>query len=185
MLDTLIEWDRDLFIFLNNLGVEKYDAFWIFITQIESWIPFFILLIVLLFLYFKFKKGALALLATLVVFGITFGLTHFTKGYVQRLRPNNDALLTDIIRAIQTPSDFSFFSGHASSSFAIVTFVVLLLRKRIKGIYLAYLWPLLFITSRIYVGVHYPSDILIGALVGTVIAVISHRFVWKKLNTDY
>lgn len=181
MLDRLVEWDRNLFVFLNNLGIEKYDQFWIYITQIESWIPFFVLLIVLLLLFLKLKKGIIAVVMTIITFGITFGITHITKSFIARIRPNNDATFSELIRVLQTPHDYSFFSGHASSSFAIITFIVLLLQKQNKAVYLLYLWPLLFVLSRIYVGVHYPSDLLIGALVGTILAVLMYKLVWKNL----
>jgi undecaprenyl-diphosphatase len=104
----------------------------------------------------------------------TIFIRDLTKEYVARLRPNNAANLSDLIRLLHKPTKYSFFSLHASSSFAITTFVVLSLRKFYKHVYLFYLWPLLFVLNRIYVAVHYPSDILVGALVGTSIALLMH-----------
>jgi len=76
----------------------------------------------------------------------------------------------DVIRVLKDPTGYSFFSGHASSSFSIVVYVVLCVRNFSPWVYLAFIWPLLFSLSRIYVGVHYPSDLLVGALVGSLIA---------------
>lgn len=182
MLETLKAWDRELFIFLNNLGIEQYDGFWIFVTQIESWIPLFLLLIFLAFYFYGAKKGAIVFLFTLLTFGITFFLTDTTKEFVARLRPNNVEALSALIRTLQKPTTYSFFSGHASSSFAVTTFVVLAFRNFTKWIYLVYLWPLIFVLSRIYVGVHYPSDILVGAFVGTVLAFIGYWACQKTLQ---
>ena len=89
-----------------------------------------------------------------------------------------------MIRILQKPNNYSFFSGHASSSFAITTFVALVLKEKTRWIFAAYLWPLIFVMSRIYVGVHYPSDIFIGALVGTVFAFIFYKLCKKALQHD-
>jgi len=101
MLESLQEWDKELFIFLNNLGVERYDGFWIFITQIESWIPLFILFTVLVFYYYRWKKGLFVTLSVVLTFYITLSFTEITKDCVTRLRPNNDEGLFGLIRVLQ------------------------------------------------------------------------------------
>ncbi|MCW8980565.1 MULTISPECIES: phosphatase PAP2 family protein [Altibacter] len=175
MFEALKEWDRKLFIFLNNLGIEQYDGFWLFVTQIESWIPLFLLIVALIFYYYKGRKGAVVFAFVLLTFAITLFITDTTKDFVARLRPNNVDTFSELIRILQKPSTFSFFSGHASSSFSITTFVVLSLRRYNHSIYLMYLWPLIFVLSRIYVGVHYPSDILVGAMVGTIMGYLFYK----------
>ncbi len=175
MLETLKEWDRELLVFLNNLGIEQFDAFWIFVTRIESWTALFVFFSFLIFYFYKGRSGFIVLGFALFSFAITLFLTEITKDFVARLRPNNVAGFTELLRVLQAPTSHSFFSGHASTSFAITTFMVLGIRKFNKWIYVAYLWPLLFILSRIYVGVHYPSDILVGAFVGTLIAILCYK----------
>ena len=167
MLETLKQWDRDLFVFLNGLGIERFDDFWIYVTQIENWSWLYILFAILSLYYYKAKKGFTVIFFLLLTFGITVFFTGLVKDYVARLRPNNVEALGELIRILQKPTNYSFFSGHASSSFAVTTFMVLALRKYTKWIYLAYIWPIIFVMSRIFVGVHYPSDIFVGALVGT------------------
>ncbi|QNJ96865.1 phosphatase PAP2 family protein [Constantimarinum furrinae] len=178
MIEILKELDRELFIFLNSLGIERFDAFWLFVTQIESWTPLFILFIFLMYYFYKWRDASATVFFLLLTFGITILFTGIVKEYVARLRPNNVEALAELIRILQKPSNYSFFSGHASSSFSITTFVVLVLRKHTKWIYVAFLWPFIFVLSRIYVGVHYPSDIMVGALVGTVIAYVFYQL-WK------
>ena len=175
MLETLKQWDHDLFIWLNSLGIEAYDSFWIFVTQIESWTALFLYFFILIFYFYGRKQGAVVVLFFITTFVITLAATDLTKEYVARLRPNNVEAFSNLIRILQKPSSFSFFSGHASSSFSITTFVVLALRSFSKLIYLAYLWPIIFVLSRIYVGVHYPSDILAGAIVGVFFGIIFHK----------
>lgn len=175
MIEQIKSWDRELFIWLNSLGIESYDAFWVFVTQIESWIPLFVFFFILIIYYYKWKKGLVVVGFVVLTFAVTLLVTDMTKDFVGRLRPNNSENLAGLIRVLQTPTTFSFFSGHASSSFSITTIVFLSLWKHNKWIILAYIWPLLFVLSRIYVGVHYPSDIFIGTIVGILMAVIFYR----------
>lgn len=182
MLETLKQWDRELFIFLNSFGIERFDAFWIFITQPESWIPLYILFFGLFLYYYRLRKGIKIIFFLLLTVGVTLYFTDFVKEYIARLRPNNVKSLAELIRILQTPNNYSFFSGHASSSFSITTFVVLALRNYTKWIYLSYIWPLVFVLSRIYVGVHYPSDIFVGALVGTGFAFLFYFLSLKAIE---
>ncbi len=114
-------------------------------------------------------------------FLVTFGITRFIKASVARVRPNNVESLQEVIRILQEPTYYSFVSGHTSTSMAITTFMVLILRHRYKWVYLFYLWPILFATSRVYVGVHYPSDLAAGAFVGVIIAIIIYKICKKML----
>lgn len=182
MLETLKHWDREIFIFLNSLGIEKFDEFWIFVTQISTWIPLFVLFAFLIIYYYRGRKGVIVVFFLLVTVGVTMLFTNVVKEYIARLRPNNVEAMSGLIRILQKPTNYSFFSGHASSSFSITTFMVLSLRKCTKWIYLSYLWPLIFVLSRIFVGVHYPSDILVGALVGTGFAFLFHNLCQKTLE---
>ncbi len=182
MWETLKQWDRELFVFLNGLDIGSFDRFWLFVTQIQSWIPLFVLFAILIFYYYRGRKGGTVVFFLLLTFGITIVFTGIVKEYVARLRPNNVEALGELIRVLQKPTNYSFFSGHASSSFSITTFVVLSLQRYTKWIYLSYLWPLLFVMSRIFVGVHYPSDIIVGALVGTGFAFVCHRLCQKTIE---
>ena len=170
MWELLKRWDLEAFVFLNSLGSEDFDTFWVFVTQIDSWIFLFVLFGILIFYYFRLKRGLVVSGFLLLSFILTYALKFFTKLMVERLRPNHEPALLENSRILQFPGDFSFFSGHASVSFAVVTFLVLSLRRYTKWVYLFYLWALLFSFSRIYVGVHYPSDVVIGAAIGILVA---------------
>lgn len=175
MFDRILEWDRETFVYLNNLGVEKYDAFWSTVTKFPPWIPLLLLFIVLFFVK-RPRREAFMMIGTLLVMVLfVTTLTDLTKEVVARLRPNNDTAINTVIRILRRPSGYSFFSGHASSSFAITTMVVLFLRDRFKWVYLFYLWPILFTLSRIYVGVHFPIDLMVGTLVGIGTAWLFYR----------
>lgn len=179
MWEQLLQWDREALIYLNNLGTEEFDGFWSLITHIVTWIPLFLLFILLFFIGTPKRKALLQVgwVVTLAIFILL--LTDLTKHFVARLRPNNDTAVQTMIRIVKNPLDYSFFSGHAASSFAITVLVVLLLRKKYPWTYMFFLWPMLFASSRIYVGVHFPSDILVGALVGTSSAMLFYS-IFKK-----
>jgi len=185
MLDFFYNWDKNILIFFNNLGVEALDDFWLFATKIDSWIALFLYFTLLVFYFYRGKKGWIVFFTALFTVAFTIVFTLFVKETVARLRPNNVPELIGVLRILQQPDSFSFFSGHAASSFSIVTFLVLSIRKYNMYIYGLYLWPLLFACSRIYIGVHYPSDILIGAIVGVVIAILGVQLsVWLQYKWE-
>ncbi|RIV67465.1 phosphatase PAP2 family protein [Flagellimonas aequoris] len=166
MWENLLQWDRDTFVYLNSLGIERYDGFWSTVTDITTWIPLFLLFLFLLFQKFDRKEALYKFFTIMGLVIFITAITHWTKISVARLRPNNTEEINTIIRILKSPTDYSFFSGHASSSFSITTLVFLFLRKKVKWAFLFFLWPILFCMSRIYVGVHFPIDIIVGAIVG-------------------
>jgi undecaprenyl-diphosphatase len=166
MLDGILQWDRDTFIFLNGLGIERYDFFWSTVTQMTVWIPLFLIFILLFFRKFQKREAWYMIITVLALVLFIITVTDLTKEIVGRLRPNNDPELNTFIRILRSPKGYSFFSGHASSSFAITTLVFLFLRKHVRWSWVFFVWPLLFSMSRIYVGVHFPIDIMVGGCVG-------------------
>jgi len=175
MLQRLLDWDRQTFIYFNNLGIERFDAFWETVTDTVTWIPLFLLFLILFFLKFPKKEAALKSLTVVALSCFILLATYLTKNYFGRLRPNNDHAINMLIRILRSPTDYSFISGHAASSFSVTTLVVLFLHRQLRWAWLFYLWPVLFSFSRIYVGVHYPSDIMAGALIGLVSACLFYH----------
>ena len=184
MLDQLLQWDQSLFVYLNSLGSPTYDFFWITVTTILNWTPIFILFLLVVVLKYPKKEAFFVILTVVALAFFITGLTDLTKGLVERLRPNNTEEIKSFIRILKTPSSYSFFSGHSSSSFSIATLLFLFLRKRFKYSWLFYIWPLFFAYSRIYVGVHYPLDIIVGCLVGVLSAFIFYNL-YTKIIVPY
>jgi|SRR5690554_287389 len=184
MLNILRKWDKELFIRLNSLGSEEYDFVWITATQTGTWIPIYLLFIFLIFYFFNRIIGIKIVVYALVGLGITLTITNIVKYLVARIRPSEIEPWREFVRILQTPPNYSFFSGHASSSFMVVTFLVLVFRHRIRWVYIFYLWPVLFSFSRIYVGVHYPLDIIVGAMAGISIAVLIYIFYKRNVQNS-
>lgn len=184
LLEKILEWDREIFIYLNNLGIEEYDLFWITITNFNTWIPLFLTFFILIFIKYTKRETFFVILTILLMIFFVTTITDLTKFSVARLRPNKNEDINTLIRILQTPSTYSFFSGHSSSSFSITTVVVLFLKNRFKWCWLFYIWPVLFVMSRIFVGVHFPLDIILGALVG-ILSALFFYMLYELLIAPY
>jgi undecaprenyl-diphosphatase len=166
MLDKLLSLDSRLLLFLNGLGSEKFDGFWLIITKQQYWVPFFLVLLYVIYKKIGTKQFLYVVLFIALILVFTDQITNVFKNGFQRLRPCNSPDINTIMRIVKTSGSYSFFSGHASNSMAVATFIYCLTRKYFKYIYLLFLWPLVFAYSRIYLGVHYPLDVLCGYLFG-------------------
>ena len=175
MLEKILALDTQLFIYLNGLGSETYDPFWLAITKQYNWIPLFILLFYLIYSKIGIKKAGYLILFVAVLILVTDQITNLFKYTFQRVRPCNNPEINTIIRVVQSRSSFSFFSGHAANTMAVATFLYLIFKKEIKYFWLLFLWPLIFAYSRIYLGLHYPLDILSGYLCGLTLGYIAYK----------
>ncbi len=181
-LEKIINYDKELFIYLNSLGTEPWDTFWITLTNQFSWIPLFALLLFLVFRAYGWKKGLILMLIAALLITFSDQFVNFIKDSFGRLRPNNDTSINELIRILKRPSSFSFVSGHSTTSFAVTTFIIATLKKHYKYPFFLLIWPLLFAYSRIYIGVHFPIDIFVGMLLGILIGYTFYRISLILLN---
>lgn len=166
MMEKIVSLDRQLFILLNGWGSETYDGLWLFITKQINWIPLFILLGYLIVMKLGARQSLILVIFVALLIAITDQSTNLVKNSFQRLRPSNNPDINLLIRVVQKRHSFSFFSGHAANTMAVATLLFLLMKHYYKYFWLIFFWPLVFAYSRIYLGLHYPSDILCGYLFG-------------------
>ncbi len=181
VLDTILEYDKELFVYLNALGNENWDTFWMTITNQFSWIPLYLLFLILIFKQLGWKKGLILVVFTALLVTFSDQFSNLMKNTFERLRPNRDPSINEFIRILKNNKSFSFISGHATTSTAVTLFMHLTLRKHYKYTLLFFIWPLLFAYSRIYIGVHFPIDLICGALFGMIIGFIFYRLSLKLL----
>ncbi len=184
-MEQLVELDRELFLFLNNLGNPAWDDFWNFITNKFASIPFYALLVFFLYRALGWKKTLLCLVLIAAVITSTDQLSNLFKHFFERPRPCRQEGVMEYARFVAVRCGrYGYFSAHAASSAALVLFLGMILRNYWKNIFsVLIVWGLLVSYSRIYIGVHYPGDILTGWIFGILIGFLFYRlflFLLKK-----
>jgi undecaprenyl-diphosphatase len=182
MIETILKLDSDLFLFLNGINDPLLDSTIKFISN--SVIPG--LLILLLFIFFGFKKFGKKIIISFIALVITFGLTDSisSKGFkdnIKRLRPMHEpAIMSQVYTAGEGRGGgkYGFVSSHAANTFGIATFIFLMLGSSYKGFRFLFLWSTLVSFTRIYLGKHYPLDLICGAMLGVLIAFICYKILF-------
>ena len=170
MFDKLKSLDTDLMIFLNNLGSEQFDFLWLAITNKYTWIPFYFYLMYLYFNSVKLKPKSIFLYFVVIGLMILFTdqSSNLSKQYFQILRPCHNEEIYGLIRVVKEGCGglYGFFSAHSSNSFAIAGFFYFSLSNYSKLRKFLFLWAVVIAYSRIYCGVHFPSDVVVGGTYG-------------------
>lgn len=170
-MEEIILEDKQAMIFLNNLGSSTFDPFWILVSEKWFWIPLYV--IFLYFLYKNFNKKSLFYILLFVALGITASdqIANIFKFGFERLRPCHDPSLEGLLREVKCGGKFGFYSAHSSNSFFVATYLTILLGKKIKKLhYFLFVWAATVAYSRVYLGMHFPGDIIVGAIMGILLA---------------
>jgi membrane-associated phospholipid phosphatase len=177
-LQTTVPWfhhieplDRKIFYLVNVSGSNRFfDTLFVFLREANLWIPLYLFLLVFALVNFG-KRGSLWFLFFACTAGICDLLaSHVIKEHIFRLRPCQDGQLADTMNSLAhyCPQSSSFVSAHATSHFGLAFFVVLTLKPyTTPWIKLFFVWAALISYAQVYVGVHYPFDVLCGALLGS------------------
>ena len=187
MFEEILKLDSKLFLFLNNLGTTKFDAFWLSLSKIEANIVMYLFLIFLFFHIKKLRPKFLYIFYLLFVIALMITITdqgaNFFKDSFQRLRPCYNESISDSLRLVKENcgGKYGFFSAHASNSFSLAIFFGLLFKNRIRYmIIITIVYASLISYSRIYLGVHFPIDIIVGSSFGIFVGFIMYSFVYLK-----
>ena len=186
-MDIIQNIDQSIFTFINqSLSNNFFDNFLVFIRNKYVWLPLYMFLIA--FFIFNFKKKGLIII--LIAF-ITVSISDFTsagliKPTVERLRPCNDiGENPNVISRVNCGGGYSFPSSHASNHFALGVYFFLIFFSLSKVVSYSFLiWAGLISFAQIYVGVHYPIDILGGLILGSIIGFLEFKF-FKQIENRY
>jgi undecaprenyl-diphosphatase len=175
-VESLLSHERELFFLLNGSDSVFLDNIMWIISRTSAWFPFYFFVALFLF-YNTVKKKAVL---TLLFFALTIVLCdQFSSGllkpFFERLRPTHHPDFKDLVDIVHghRGGGFSFISGHASNSFGFAVFLSLVFRNRWVTI-VSLVWATAISYSRIYLGVHFVSDVVGGMLAGVFIALIMY-----------
>ena len=182
-MEYLKSLDRTWFLALNGLNTPWLDPIMLIMSQIWFWIPLYLFLLYLIFKKYKGSGWTLFIgigITLLFADQITSG---FMKPYFARLRPSQDPALMGLVHLVQGYKGglYGFASGHAANTFGIALFIFLQFKNDFRFSWVIFIWASLMTYTRIYLGVHYPGDIIAGGLIGLTSAMLGH-FVAKKLH---
>jgi undecaprenyl-diphosphatase len=188
LLSTIKEIDTELFLFLNSIHTPFFDVVMVWISGKLSWLPLYVLFLYLIIK--QYGKGTwLILLFTgvLITLSDQISLNVFKNNFM-RFRPSHNLDIKDVIHIINNyrGGTYGFISSHSANMFALATYLFFIFKNNIKNIgYYLFPWAAIIAYSRIYLGVHYPTDITIGAIVGIVIGITVYklyRFTNSKIS---
>ncbi len=177
-MEVIKQLDQSFFLFLNELHNNFWDKAMFLFSSREIWIPFYALIIYVIVKTYK-KNSIYILLLIGLSIAVSDQFSGLIKNTVERLRPSNDPAISNLVHIVNDyrGGTFGFFSSHASNSFTIAVIASMLFKKRMFTLAM-FVWAIIVSYTRIYLGLHYPGDILTGWIWG---ALIGYGFYWLMI----
>ena len=189
MLEQLNDIDSKLFLMLNGSDSAYWDAVMWIITKTVTWIPLLLVVVYVILKNCGWRQALLILVSMAIAVVLADQISSsIIKPFVMRWRPTHDVALAGSVDTVfsYTGGRYGFVSSHAANSFALFALLSLIFRSRLMTFWL-FVWALITSYSRIYLGVHFPGDIVCGALLGLFIGWVTYRlyyFINSNMSTD-
>jgi len=182
MIEQLINWDKILLLFLNSFHNDFWDLVMFWISEKLTWLPVYFFLLYQLIKIYKIRTIDVIVAVAIIIAISDLTSVYLFKEMFHRFRPSQDPEIKDLVHIVNDYRGglYGFVSSHAANFFAISFFFIKILGGKIKYLTPALiLWASIISYSRIYLGVHFPLDILCGAILGIIIGTgIGKLFLW-------
>lgn len=182
--------DTKIFLFFNSLHHPATDVFMYTFSERFVWVPLYVITFLMVMRYYGWKAGLMLFIATIAAVALSDQLcATFIRPAVARLRPANlGNPISDLVHIVDgyRGGSYGFPSCHAANSFAFATIMMLTMpTRRLTAALL--LWATVNCYSRIYLGVHYPGDLFVGAIIGSCVGFacyLAFRYTMRALSAD-
>jgi len=170
-----VEIDQQFFLYLNSANSPFWDKVMYFLSMTVVWIPLYVAILTYLGMNHK-KRFVILILFLIIAVALTDQTALLIKNTVERLRPCHEPDLQGLVHTVngECGGMFGFVSSHAANSFNVALVSLLLIRKKWYSVSIL-IWAAAIGYSRIYLGVHYPADVICGALLGAFIGTCIYR----------
>ncbi len=185
-METLFNWDRNFFFFINHSTANDFsDLVMPWMRNANTWLPLYLFIVVFAVINFGKKGLWWVLFAGAAVALCNYISSDLIKENILRDRPCRDAAIASHVRFLveYCPMSSSFTSSHAANHFGMAAFIYFTGRKIIGNwLSLFFVWALLIIYAQVYVGVHYPLDVIAGSAVGLITGYAVARIFNKRFG---
>lgn len=176
MIETLINFDRNLFLIINSLHSDFLDSVMFWIADRFIWMPLYVSLAVFLVREYG-KQGYIMILFAGLLIVLSDQGSVLVKNTFERLRPCQDESISFMVHLVRNKCGglYGFVSSHAANTMALFTYILLITRNSSKWITrITAIWVILVGYCRIYMGVHFPADIFGGWMIGILMALVTY-----------
>jgi undecaprenyl-diphosphatase len=190
MFEYLEQIDRSVLLAINRTCHPVMDEFFWYVSEVWVFFPVFIFLIWFIYKQKGIRYLNIAFLSIALIILFCDQTTNLVKHKVQRYRPTHNLEICNQVHIVHDyrGGQYGFFSGHSSNTTGVAVFLFMLLgQMKAKHRWLIFLWPAVTEYSRMYLGVHYPSDIFTGTLCGIVYGILFYKlfeYLKKKYNAE-